>query len=168
MASQEAMDKYLDSLNQAMAMHAAAAVQNLKFNKTEIAEIVDITNRNDGWYEVWNGAFRYNAFSENTTYSIGMQVHVNIPNNDYTGQKTIIGQYKREGEQGVWYRSPWENFSSDVNNIVLDALYKDDGQNVTDTGELVANWDLTVTNSNEIELALNNLINSATQYVNRK
>ena len=152
MASQEAMDKYLDSLNQAMAMHAAAAVQNLKFNKTEIAEIVDITNRNDGWYEVWNGAFRYNAFSENTTYTIGMQVHVNIPNNDYTGQKTIIGQYKREGEQGVWYRSPWENFSPDVNNIVLDALYKDDGQNVTDTGELVANWDLTVTNSNEIAI----------------
>lgn len=150
MASQEAMDKYLDSLNQAMAMHAAAAVQNLKFNKTEIAEIVDNTNRNEGWYVVSNGAFKYNAFSENTTYTIGMQVHVNIPNNDYTGQKTIIGQYKREGEQGVWYRSPWENFSPDVNNIILDTLYKDAGLENTTEGKLVANWDLTVTNSNEV------------------
>jgi len=41
-------DSILDQLNQAMEIHARNATRNLSFNKTEVAEIVDITNRDTG------------------------------------------------------------------------------------------------------------------------
>lgn len=104
MAEQETsvlIDKYLDSFNEAMAIHARNAIENLPFNKTELVEIVDITNRNEGSYIVWNGSTRYVAYSENTSYQMGNKVYVTIPNNDFTGRKLIIGQYKQDGEEGV-------------------------------------------------------------------
>ncbi len=111
----------LDALNEAMEIHAQNAIKNLPFNKTELAEVVDITRRDEGWYIVWNGSTRYLAFSENTSYKIGMKVYVNIPNNDFGNQKTIIGQYKEDNEQAVFFRSPLDGFLPLTNNILEDS-----------------------------------------------
>ena len=46
------VDDYAYFLNKAMAIHAENAVQNLPFDKTELVEIVDITNRDKGSYIV--------------------------------------------------------------------------------------------------------------------
>lgn len=112
------VDDMLDALNEAMEIHAQNAIKNLSFNKTELAEVVDITRRNEGWYIVWNGSTRYMAFSENTSYKMGMKVYVNIPNNDFSSQKTIIGQYKEDSEQAVFFRSPLDGFLPLTDNIL--------------------------------------------------
>ena len=58
------------------------------------------------------------AFSENTSYKMGMKVYVNIPNNDFSSQKTIIGQYKEDSEQAVFFRSPLDGFLPLTDNIL--------------------------------------------------
>lgn len=128
------VDDMLDALNEAMEIHAQNAIKNLSFNKTELAEVVDITRRNEGWYIVWNGSTRYMAFSENTSYKMGMKVYVNIPNNDFSSQKTIIGQYKEDSEQAVFFRSPLDGFLPLTDNILENSS--------TATGEfcLLANY----------------------------
>ena len=89
-----AIENYLNSLNEAMAIHAKKAIEGLEFDRTELAEIVDITNRDKGQYQVYNGSQRYFAYSENTSYTLKTKVYVTIPNNDYTQQKLIKGKYK--------------------------------------------------------------------------
>lgn len=90
------VDDYVYFLNEAMAIHAKKAVENLPFDRTELVEIVDITNRDKGQYIVWNGSARYVAISENKTYKIGTKVYVTIRNNDFTQQKEISGLYRGE------------------------------------------------------------------------
>lgn len=90
----EKTQDFLNSLNEAMAIHAKKAVEGLEFDRTEMAEIVDITNRDKGEYQVFNGSIRYFAYSENTSYTLGTKVYVTIPNNDYSQQKQIKGKYK--------------------------------------------------------------------------
>lgn len=46
------INDFEDILNRAMEIHAQKAIQGLPFNKTELAEIVDITNRDLGRYVV--------------------------------------------------------------------------------------------------------------------
>lgn len=125
----------LEALNEAMEIHAQNAIKNLPFNKTELAEVVDITRRDEGWYIVWNGSTRYMAFSENTSYKMGAKVYVNIPNNDFGSQKTIIGQQIGEKEQSIFFRSPLEGYQPKTDNLL--AM---DGSGVQNEYGLVANW----------------------------
>ena len=90
------VDDYVYFLNEAMAIHAKKAVENLSFNKTELVEIVDITNRDKGQYLVWNGSTKYFVYSTNHNYKIGTKVYVTIRNNDYKEQKEISGIYYDE------------------------------------------------------------------------
>ena len=139
------VDDMLDALNKAIEIHTVKAVQGLSYNKSELAEVVDITERNLGKYIVWNGSTRYYAYSENTTYPIGTKVYVNIPNNDFSAQKQIVGQYVADGEPGIFYKNPLEAYEPLTPNLIEDIvlgeksdIYKDD--NIAD---LLANWDLT-------------------------
>lgn len=125
----------LEALNEAMEIHAQNAIKNLPFNKTELAEVVDITRRDEGWYIVWNGSTRYMAFSENTSYKIGAKVYVNIPNNNFDNQKTIIGQHVSENEQSIFFRSPLAGYQPMTDNIL--AMNGDD---IPNEFGLIANW----------------------------
>ena len=46
------VDDMLDALNRAIEIHTNKAVQGLAYNKSELAEVVDITERNLGKYIV--------------------------------------------------------------------------------------------------------------------
>ena len=157
MADAERVNDMLDALNEAMEIHAQNAIKGLSFNKTELAEVVDITRRDEGWYIVWNGSTRYLAFSENTSYKMGMKVYVNIPNNDFGSQKTIIGQYKEDNQQAVFFKSPLDGYLPKTDNILNDiGTYQEEledgsaatyiiGERAEDWGDgefsLLANWD---------------------------
>lgn len=52
MAIKKTTQEWTDVLNEAMNLHAKNAVSNLKFDKTELVEIVDISQRKNGWYSV--------------------------------------------------------------------------------------------------------------------
>lgn len=105
-----------ENINRAIQIHVENAVRGLQFNKTELVEIADITNRDKGEYIVFNGSIKYYAYSENTKYALKDKVYVNIPNNDYSQQKIIIGKYKVGGDK-VSYISPWDNFSPMTKNV---------------------------------------------------
>ena len=132
------VNDFEEILNRAMEIHAQNAIQGLPFNKTELAEIVDITNHDSGRYVVWNGSTRYEAISENTAYKMGMKVYVNIPNNDFTGQKTIIGQYRQDGETAVFYKSPLEMYEPLSADLIKDTTYSP-SENPTGEYELLMN-----------------------------
>ena len=129
------IDSMLNALNEAMEIHAQNAIKNLPFNKTELAEIVDITKRDEGWYIVWNGSTRYMAFSENTSYKMGAKVYVNIPNNNFDNQKIIVGQQVSENEQSIFFRSPLAGYQPMTDNILSMG-----GDNIPNEYGLVANW----------------------------
>lgn len=121
----DVIQDYLNSLNEAMAIHARKAVEGLEFDRTELAEIVDITNRDKGEYQVFNGSTRYFAYSENTSYTLGAKVYVTIQNNDYTQQKLIKGKYKSgDGDTGISWVSPLGNYSAQTDNLIEDEAYK--------------------------------------------
>ena len=68
-------------------------IEKLPYDKTVIATIEDNTNAAQGKYVVNDGTSTYEAFSENTSYTIGQNVYVSIPQADYQQQKIITGKY---------------------------------------------------------------------------
>ena len=134
----EKVQKYQDAINEAIRIHTKKATESLPYNKSELVEIVDITERNLGKYIVWNGSTRYYAYSENTTYDIGMKVYVNIPNSDFAAQKTIIGQYVAEGEKSVVWINPLDVFQPlpDINLLEDTSI----GEYENKEYSLLANW----------------------------
>ena len=134
----EKVQKYQDAINEAIKIHTKKATESLPYNKSELVEIVDITERNLGKYIVWNGSTRYYAYSENTTYDIGMKVYVNIPNSDFAAQKTIIGQYVAEGEKSVVWINPLDAFQPlpDINLLEDPSI----GDYENKEYSLLANW----------------------------
>lgn len=134
-------DDYTNSINETIAIHVKKAIEGLSFNKTELVEIVDITNRDQGKYIVWNGAIRYIAYSKDTDYKIGNKVYVNIPNNDYKGEKTIIGIYHDGSatQQNLYdYKLPFTTFSKTSENllpgVVESSLLANCNKEVPETG----------------------------------
>lgn len=122
----DVIQDYLNSLNEAMAIHAKKAIEGLEFDRTETAEIVDITNRDKGEYQVFNGSIRYFAYSENTSYTLGTKVYVTIPNNDYSQQKLIKGKYKSgDNDTNISWTSPLKGYSPGTDNLIEDAEVKD-------------------------------------------
>lgn len=134
------VDDMLEALNRAIEIHTKNAVQGLPYNKSELVEIVDITERNLGKYIVWNGSARYQAFSENTTYEMGTKVYVNIPNDDFKEQKHIIGPYVADGESAVFYKNPLTDFQPLTGNILQDGEVGQKKSNYDTTYGLVANY----------------------------
>lgn len=137
------VDDMLDALNRAIEIHTDRAIQGLSYNKSELAEVVDITERNLGKYIVWNGSTRYYAYSENTTYPIGTKVYVNIPNNDFSAQKQIVGQYVTDGKPGIFYKNPLEAYEPLTPNLIEDTTLGKKSKTYEDNrAELLANWNL--------------------------
>ena len=72
--SENKVQDFLNDFNEAMAIHAQNAVKGLSFDKSELGKIVDITNRDRGEYQVFNGSARYYAYSDNHSYTLGTKV----------------------------------------------------------------------------------------------
>ena len=149
---QQSAEQMSETLVNAMDIIAKSAVQGLQFDKTEIAEIVDITGRENGDYVVFNGSARYHAYTENTSYTLGTKVYVNIPNNDMSGEKTIIRRYNlKDSDRGLNYISPWDRFTPSIEGNILkhEQILQDSGiwindEYTDDNGiGLLANFDKT-------------------------
>ena len=117
--SENKVQDFLNDFNEAMAIHAQNAVKGLSFDKSELGKIVDITNRDRGEYQVFNGSVRYYAYSDNHSYTLGTKVWVTIPNNDYSQQKQITGKYKTGDENtDLEYHSPLEQYQPLTKNLL--------------------------------------------------
>lgn len=155
----QSAEQISETLVNAMGMIAENAVQGLSFDKTEVAEIVDITNRENGDYVVFNGSARYHAYTENTSYTLGTKVYVNIPNNDMSGEKTIIRKYNlKDSNRGLNYISPWDRFTPASPDLLKDnniptREFKNDYNNEQGIG-LLANYNKIEKKSGEQEIEL--------------
>lgn len=122
-SNEKIINDYLESLNRAMAIHAEKALEKASANSTkiELVEIVDITNRDSGWYIVWNGSTRYKVTSSER-YEIGTKVYVTIPNGDFNQQKFISGLYydgQNETNYVYDYELPFNTFTKSSENLLV-------------------------------------------------
>ena len=87
------MSDYIESLFQGIDILIDKKLEGLAFDTTIICTITDNTNSKNGEYRVSDGNTIYIVYSEDSNYKVGEQVRVEIPNNDYTRKKFIIGKY---------------------------------------------------------------------------
>ena len=86
--------------------------QRSNSNITITAIITDTSRKREGIYKVKSDGAEFDAYSENGTYYKNESVLVQIPNNDYTGQKFILGRKASdvEDEQVFKFKLPFDNF----------------------------------------------------------
>lgn len=93
-------------------------IENLPFDKTILCTITAIKDKDEGIYEVSantdsaqaNRSY-FQAFAqEGATYEVGDNVYINVPQNDFSNQKTIISKYISEQAKPVNYINPMEQF----------------------------------------------------------
>lgn len=93
-------------------------VENLPFDKTILCTITSVKDKDEGIYEVSantdsaqaNRSY-FQAFAqEGAVYEVGDNVYVNVPQNDFSNQKTIISKYISEQAKPVNYVNPMEQF----------------------------------------------------------
>lgn len=94
-------------------------LEDLDYDKTIIATIVNADNSSAGAYTVSDGATEFEAYSENTSFVEKDQVYVTVPKGDFTQQKIIISKYVPNADTGpVAYVSPLNRVYIISDNIV--------------------------------------------------
>jgi hypothetical protein len=77
-------DKSLESMLKAVDIIATKRADDKAYDSTIICTVVDNSDKKNGCYIVTDGAIKFKAYSEVTTYRVDEQVRVTIPNGDYT------------------------------------------------------------------------------------
>lgn len=108
-----------ESLFKAIDILAQKKIDGLQFDKTLVCSIESITNAQKGEYRVTDGSSHFLAYSENTKYSVGAKVYVNVPNGDMGNQKIITGKYvSSDNDEYYNYVSPMNDFIDITNNVI--------------------------------------------------
>lgn len=108
---------YQQALLEAMNIVAGARINDLPFDRTIVCSIEDASQAAQGHYRVSDGSTTFDAWTEDTHYNIGQRVYVQIPGNDMTSQKHIIGRYFEAENEMLTYVSPEEK-EAVVKNII--------------------------------------------------
>jgi hypothetical protein len=127
-------DKSLESMLKAVDIIATKRVDDKAYDSTIICTVVDNSDKKNGCYIVTDGAIKFKAYSEVTTYRVDEQVRVSIPNGDYTQDKYIEGKYVSNNDI-----TPI-TYVSTLDSIVRMGDLSSNLENVT--GELVANGNI--------------------------
>ena len=69
-------------------------LENVSFDNTVTAEIIDATDAEFGHYIVREKDLTYDVMSENYNYKVGDKVYVTVPGGDYNKTKVILSTYK--------------------------------------------------------------------------
>lgn len=99
---------YQQALLEAMNIVAGARINDLPFDRTIVCSIEDASQAEQGHYRVSDGSTTFDAWTEDTHYNVGQRVYVQIPGNDMTSQKHIIGRYFEAENEMLTYVSPEE------------------------------------------------------------
>lgn len=112
--------KLTEDLFQAMDVLIKKRIENLPYDKTILATIEDNSEVEEkGYYIVNDGGTIFQAYSSDTSFSIGERVYVSIPQGDYNQQKNIIGRYLPEGTNAtpIGYVDPMTSFVDITGNL---------------------------------------------------
>ena len=111
------MNNYSENLFAAIDTIIAERLNKLNFDRTGIYTIVSQDEKDKTKYWVTDGSIRFLATaSEGTLYSQNQQVYVTIPQNNYEGDKVILGAYNSTDttKNVQTYVDPYSRFVKDV------------------------------------------------------
>lgn len=94
----------------------------VKYDETILATIVDISQSDDGIYQVSDGSTRFEAHSSDTTYKVNDQVYVQIPMGDWNEQKLILSKKTGKNIAPVAYHRPFDSYVDVTNNVITKNL----------------------------------------------
>lgn len=119
------MSDYIESIFKGIDILIDKRMEDLSFDTTVICTIVDDTECKNGKYRVTDGSISYIAYSDKDDFKSGEQVRVNIPKNDYSKKKFIIGKYSTDDESApITYVSPLESVVNISGNLTTSILGK--------------------------------------------
>ena len=95
-------------------MQVDAKLSKASFDATVEAKVISVVDKTDGVYLVQIQSAKFEAYSTGGTYYEGDTVYVNVPRNDYTQQKFIVGRKTTvdgDGTSKVFnFRYPFDDF----------------------------------------------------------
>lgn len=98
-----------------------ARLQGLQYDITKLCTVVDASMSYQGKYIVSDGTARYEACSTDVSFKNGNQVLVNIPNGDYSMQKTIVGRVASDDTTPFNYTPPLDSIIKITSNVLADS-----------------------------------------------
>lgn len=144
-----------ESLLRAVDIIATSKIGETSYDQTIICTIVDNSEvEKRGFYTVTDGKVRFKAYTDVTTYQVGDQIRVTIPNGDFNAKKYIDGAYSADDDSSapITYVSPLDSFLSMADLI-------ESTENIS--GALKAN-ELNIQNPNGIPIWTKTLTDSST------
>ena len=87
------MSNIIEDLSYVIKDIAESVVSSVSYDKTIVCSIIDDSDSKNGHYYVSDGSVRFEAYSENTSYTKDTKVYVLLPQNEWTNKKQIIGKY---------------------------------------------------------------------------
>ena len=108
------MANFENDLFGAIKVMTDAAISKINFDRTEIYTIVSPVENEEYYYNVTNGTYTFKAYASNyQEYKNGASVYIQIPQNDYSQTKFIIG------EAGTKDPTATENYLSPLDSMVI-------------------------------------------------
>lgn len=108
------------SLFEAIDTIVSKKIENLAYDKTVIAKIIENKDRDKGEYIVNDGTTTFKAQSENTNYSKNARVYVKIPNGDWNKNKLIVGKYTTKEDSYYNFQAPEDIFVDITGNLITE------------------------------------------------
>ena len=130
------MADYAETLFQAVDILLDKKIQQIKFDETIKANIVDDSKADIGEYLVSTGEAKFTAYSTETKYRNNETVMVTIPQGDYNNQKIIIGKYVDKSNTPKAVITPFDSIIDLTNNLIKNDQFS---QGLTNEIELWAN-----------------------------
>ena len=118
MADNQSLQNVAENLFEAIDILTSKRLNSLDFDKTMVCTVIDVSNSKSGIYKVSDGVTTFEAFSENTTYTIDTKVYVQVPNGDMANQKIITGKYITQDMEYISYISPLNSFIDVTGNLL--------------------------------------------------
>ena len=125
-------------------------LNDLSYDKTIIATIINDSDKENGHYVVSDGAIKFDAYANDLNYKIDDQVRITVLNGDWSQKKFIAGKYsdKENNNVPLSYKPP-------LSTTMLDS------QSSLST---ITSWTFTTNNSNHLQTLWTKRITSDDKY----
>lgn len=152
-----------ESLLRAVDIIATSKIGETSYDQTIICTIVDNSEvEKRGFYTVTDGKVRFKAYTDVTTYQVGDQIRVTIPNGDFNAKKYIDGAYSSDDDSSapITYVSPLDSFLSMADLIQstenISGALKANELNIQNPNGIPI-WTKTLTDSSTMDLQYNGI-----------
>lgn len=112
------MADYAETLFQAVDILLNKKIEQIKFDQTIKATVIDTSKADIGEYLVSTGEAKFTAYSTETKYRENETVMVTIPQGDYNNQKIIIGKYVDNSNTPKAVITPFDSIIDLTNNLI--------------------------------------------------